>query len=177
MTMRYIVLSIVCSLWVSFAFAQASVGKSVANVKILNSKDQQASLPHFGERVLVIFYTDPDVKDVNDALSSALKAKGFPADKYSGIGIANCKVTWIPNAAIRMKARQKEQQFPGSIVMIDDAEKLKSSWGLGDCDGKGVVIVVGKDTKIKLLRYVKSEEESKAMIAQVLKLVQEEIAK
>lgn len=156
---------------------QASVGKSISNVNVLNSSDKPSSIPCFGSKVLVILYTDPDVKDVNDPLSAAIKAKGFPADKYAGIGVANCKVTWIPNSAIRIKSRQKEKQFPGSIVLLDDSEKIKQAWSLADSDDKGVVIVVGKDSKIKFLRYVKSQDESRSISAAVVKVIQDEIAK
>lgn len=163
------------ALWVSAQ--QATVGKIVANVKVLNTSDKIASIPSLGEKVIVLFYTDPDVKDVNDPLSDAIKARKFSTDKYRGIGVANCKVTWIPNGAIRMKSRQKEKQFPGSVVLLDEDEKIRNSWSLADCDGKGVVIVVGKDSKIKLLSYVKSQAESKALIAQVTRVIQDEIAK
>lgn len=162
----------------SLAVAQnATVGKLVSNVKISNTSNKVSAIPSLGEKVIVIFYTDPDVKDVNDPLSDAIKAKKFPQDKYAGIGIANCKATWIPNGAIRLKSRQKEQQFPGSVVLLDESEKVKEAWLLGDCDGKGVVLVVGKDYKIKYLAYVKNQAESKAAIPQVLKVIQDEVAK
>src|SRR6266498_3634082 len=98
---------------------QAALGKSVSSLQLVDPNDQAKAIPFIGEKVVVLFYTDPDEKDVNDPLSEALKAKNYPKDKYAGIGIANCKDTWIPDAAIRMKARQKEKQFPGSIVLLD----------------------------------------------------------
>lgn len=176
--MRFIgTLFFLCAMTFAGWGQHAIVGQAVSNVKILNSNDQPTIMPYFGEKVLVVLYTDPDVKDINDPLSAAIKTKRFSTDKYAGVGIANCKATWIPNSAIRMKARQKEKQFPSSIVLIDDNEKLKQAWGLADCDGKGVVLVIGKDKKIKFLHYVKSQDESSSIIPAAIKTIQEEIAK
>ena len=166
-------------LFVSFRLdaQNAAIGTTV-NKQVLNDpNDNPKVLPFLGEKVLAIFYTDPDEKDVNDPLSDAIKAKNFPKDKYAGIGIANCKDTWIPDAAIRMKARQKEKQFPGSIVLLDTKKILSASWGLGDCNNMGVVIIVGKDLKIKYIKYVKSQEESKSIIPIVLKTIEENLSK
>ncbi|HEY4787005.1 MAG TPA: YtfJ family protein [Bacteroidales bacterium] len=155
----------------------ASVGNIVYGQQLVDPNDNPKAIPFLHEKVLAVFYTDPDQKDVNDPLSDAIKAKNFPKDKYAGIGIANCKDTWIPDAAIRMKARQKEKQFPGSIILLDTKRILSKAWGLGDCNGLGVVIIIGKDAKIRFIKNVKTQEESKAIIPQVLQIIEEEISK
>lgn len=173
----YLILAFVLIVSFRLEAQNAAVGTTV-NKQVLNDpNDNPKVLPFLGEKVLAIFYTDPDEKDVNDPLSDAIKAKNFPKDKYAGIGIANCKDTWIPDAAIRMKARQKEKQFPGSIVLLDTKKILSGSWGLGDCNNMGVVIIVGKDSKIKYIKYVKSQEESKSIIPAVLKVIEENLSK
>jgi predicted transcriptional regulator len=157
---------------------QSSVkGKTLANVEITDANDNPKKLPFFGEKVIMVLYTDPDVKDVNDQLSNAVKAKKFDTAKYQGIGIANCKDTWIPDAGIRMKARQKEKDFPGSIVMLDQEQALPKAWGLGDCDETGVVIIIGKDKTVKYAKNIKTQDESKAIIAEVVKVLEAEIGK
>jgi len=155
----------------------AAVGKVVSSVKLIDSKNAPMAIPDFGEKTIVIFYNDPDVKDVNDPLSDALKAKNFSKEKYVGMGIANCKDTWAPNSAIRMMVRKKEKQFPGTLILLDEKLLLAKAWGLGDCDGISVVVVIGKDSKIKFVKKIKSQEESKALIPTVVKLVQDELAK
>ena len=152
-----------------------ALGNSVTSLQLVDPNDNPKALPFIGEKVITIFYTDPDEKDVNDPLSDALKAKNYPKDKYAGIGIANCKDTWIPDAAIRMKSRQKEKQFPGSIILLDTKRIISKSWGLGDCNGAGVVIIIGKDTKIKFIKYVKSQTDSKALISSVLKIIEDNL--
>ncbi|MDP4208030.1 MAG: YtfJ family protein [Bacteroidota bacterium] len=165
----------VSALFAGQAFGQ--VGKSVSPLQLIDANDKPKAIPSIGKKVIMIFYTDPDVKDVNDPLSEVVKAKGYPKDKYQAIGVANCKDTWIPNSGIRMKARQKEKQFPESLILLDENHTLAQAWGLGDCNGAGVVVIIGKDSKVKFVRNIKNAAESKAAISSVLKILDEEIAK
>ena len=144
---------------------------------ISDPNNQPKQIPFVGEKVLLIQYTDPDVKDINDKLSDAVKAKKFDEKLYQGIGIANCKDTWIPNMGIRMKARQKEKQYAGSVIMLDEARVLPTTLGLGDCNDKGVLIVVGKDKVIKYMKKITSEKESRNATAEVIGLIEEEMKK
>jgi predicted transcriptional regulator len=165
-------------LYPSAAKAQSEiVGKTLSSLMITDANNQPKALPFVGEKVLLLQYTDPDVKDINDKLSDAVKAKKFDAKLYQGIGIANCKDTWIPNAGIRMKARQKEKQFAGSIVMLDEDHLLPKALGLGDCNGMGVLMIVGKDKVIKYMKKITSEEESEKATPEVVKLLEAEISK
>jgi uncharacterized protein len=153
------------------------VGKTVSTVKIIDPDNKPADIPFLGQKVVMVVYTDPDVKDVNDPLSVAVKAKNYPTTDYAGVGIANCKDTWIPDAAIRMKARQKQQQFPGSVILLDEGRKISQDWELGDCNGKGVVILIGKDKKVKYFKKVSTPEESKAITAEVIRIIDAELGK
>ena len=155
----------------------AGVGKTLANVQIKSAADKAMSLPAFGQKVLVIFYTDPDSKDVNDPLSDAIKAHAFPKEKYAGIGVANCADTWLPNSVIRYAAREKEKKYPGAVVLIDEGKVLSKAWELGNCDNIGYIIIVGKDLKIKYIKQIKNQEESKLVIPAVLTILESEITK
>lgn len=156
---------------------EGGVGNTVNNVKLKNTLDKEMELPFFGEKVLSVFYNDPDSKDVNDPLSDALKAHKFPKEKYAGIGIANCADTWLPNSLIRRGANEKQLKYPGAIILIDDAKILSKSWNLGDCDDNSCILVIGKDHKIKYISHVKNQEDSKAIIQNVIKVVEAEVAK
>ncbi|HEY5510643.1 MAG TPA: YtfJ family protein [Prolixibacteraceae bacterium] len=154
-----------------------ATGKTMTSLLISDPNNQPKAIPFVGEKVLLIQYTDPDVKDVNDKLSEAVKAKKFDEKVYQGIGIANCKDTWIPNAGIRMKARQKEKQFPGSVIMLDENRVVPTALGLGDCNGMGVLLIVGKDKVIKYMKKITTEAESESVTAEVVKLLESEISK
>jgi predicted transcriptional regulator len=153
------------------------VGKPVQSVILRDANDKSMAIPNIGKSVVVIFYTDPDEKDVNEPLSNAIKAKNYLKEKYTGVGIGNCADTWLPNSAIRIAARQKEKQYPGSVIMIDSDHILQKAWKLESCDDKGVIIVVGKDQKVKYISYVKNSEESTSIIPMVLKCIETEINK
>ncbi len=155
------------------------VGKPITmtSLMISDANNQPKQIPYVGEKVLLIQYTDPDVKDINDKLSEAVKAKKFDEKLYQGIGIANCKETWIPNAGIRMKARQKEKQFVGSVIMLDENRVVPTALGLGDCNEVGVILIVGKDKVIKYMKKITSEEESMKVTDEVVNLLEAEIKK
>ena len=155
----------------------AVVGKTMSPLMITDGNNQPKAIPFVGEKVLLIQYTDPDVKDVNDKLSDAVKAKKFDARLYQGIGIANCKDTWIPNAGIRMKARQKEKQYAGSVILLDENHIVPKALDLGDCNAMGVLLIVGKDKAIKYMKKIASEDESLKATPEVIKILEEEIGK
>jgi len=157
--------------------AKAVVGQTLKNVEILNVNDKKATIPFWGKKVLTIMYTDPDEKDVNDDLSDAISAKNYPISKYFGVGVANCKDTWIPNGLIRIKAKEKQKQYKKSKILLDEKKILSKAWGLGDCDDLGVVIIIGKDKKIKYIKKIKTKKESKSVIAEVLKIIEVELKK
>jgi len=155
----------------------ASIGKTVNNVQLKNADDIVMSIPYFGQKVLAIFYNDPDAKDVNNPLSDAIKERKFPKEKYAGIGVANCADTWLPNSVIRYAAREKEKKYPGAVILLDEDRLLAKAWELPDGDDKAHIIVIGKDLKIKYIKLVKNQEESKAIIQAVIAVLESEIAK
>lgn len=155
----------------------AYVGQAVNSLQLIDVYDNPKAMPYIGQKVISIMYTDPDVKDVNDPLSNAMDAKKYDKTKLCAMGIANCKDTWIPNAGIRMKAKQKQNQFPESVILLDENKTLSGAWQLGNCDETGVVIIIGKDKKIKYIKYVKNKNESQAIINEVLSIIDAEIAK
>lgn len=155
----------------------ASVGQKMGGIKLIDKNDNPKWIPYMGSKVLTIFYSDPDEKDVNDPVSNAIKAKNYNKSKYLGIGIANAKDTWIPNAAIRMAARKKEKQFKGSVILIDENKSVSKKWGLGNCDDLGVILIIGKDKKLKYVKKIKTKAQSRAVVAEVLRIIEAEMAK
>jgi uncharacterized protein len=149
------------------------VGQNVQSVWVKDSNDKPAAIPDVGKKVLTIFYTDPDVKDLNEPFRDMLKAANLDKAKYRGLGVVNMKDTWKPNVFIRRVVRQKEAKFQ-SLILTDPSHALKKAWDLGDCNDKDIVIVIGKDRKVHLLKTWKmSAEEMK----QGLELVKQLMAK
>ncbi len=86
-------------------------------------------------KVLLINYVNPDYSDMNNHLNDAMKkAKDQGQLKeatYKGIGIADCKATWKPDALIRIIAAHKAKKYKTTILFDYDAT-LRNAWGLGN---------------------------------------------
>jgi hypothetical protein len=132
------------------AFA-ASVGDEVQEVPLRDHDDRPAALPDFGAKVLVIFYADADVADMNDPLADALDAKKFDESKYRGMGVANLRDSKAPNFIIRGIIKGKVEKYKSTILSDPDLS-LCSAWALGNCNNTSIVLVVGKDKKVKHLQ-------------------------
>ena len=150
----------------------AQVGDEVKNIK-LNS-----TIPDFGVKLLSIFYVDPDIEpDTTDPVADAIKAKKFPKEKYKGMGIVNMKdAPWKPDIIIEKLVDKKRKKY-NSIILTDDSLKLSKKWKLGNCNDKAVILIIGKDKKIKYFKKIKSKSESRKIIPEVLNIISSEIGK
>ena len=115
-------------------------------------------------KVMVLFYVDPDESDLNNHVSDALKAENFPLDKYGSLGVANMGATWLPNFAINIKLKSKQEEYKSTIYVKDLEKTFVKSWGLNDDDSD--IILFGKDGKV-LYSY-----DGKFSDAQVKELIQ-----
>ncbi len=129
----------------------ASVGQVLANVTIRDANNEPATIPNLGKKVLTIFYTDPDVSDLNDPFADALNAAKLPDETYQGIGVANLKDTWLPGSVIRAVVRKKIEKYK-SVILTDPEHLLPTAWGLGDCNEQSVVLVIDKAAKLRYLK-------------------------
>jgi predicted transcriptional regulator len=172
--MKQFLLLLVCLLSIT-ANSQNTIGKTLQNISIKDVNNKSCSIPYWGEKILVIFYTDPDAKDVNEPLSTALKNRKYPLEKYQGVGISNSKDSWIPNSIIYYVAKEKQKKYPNSIILIDDNHTISNAWTLNNTDNSGYVIIIGKDKRVKFIRMIKNQDESKLIIKEVLRIIDEEI--
>ena len=115
-------------------------------------------------KVMVLFYVDPDEADLNNHVSDALKAENFPLDKYGSLGVANMGATWLPNFAINIKLKSKQEKHKATIYVKDLEKTIVKTWGLSDDDSD--IILFGKDGKV-LYSY-----DGKFSDAQVKELIQ-----
>jgi hypothetical protein len=149
----------------------ASVGQEVSNPQIRDADDNPATIPDFGTHVIGLTYANVAASDLGDPLSDAIKAKNYNKAVYRGMGVANLKDSPLPNFLIRSKIRDKIAQYNATILTDVDLA-LPKAWGLGDCNDKSVFILIGKDKKIKYLKYTdKSTPWTPAEISSVTKLI------
>jgi len=173
---KWSVLSVVVVVGLALALparAELKVGYRVKSLKVKDSNDNDTMIPSIGKLVISFFYTDPDVKDQNEPFRDMLKAAKLDKKYYRGMGVVNMKDTWKPNFAIRSVVRKKIAKFK-SLILTDPDHIVRNKWGLGDCNEKDVVIIIGKDAKVKYLKKGKmSQAEMKSTLELVKKLIEE----
>ncbi len=107
---------------------------------------QWSSEELISEKVIVLFYVDPDESELNNHVSDALKAEDYPKEKYGSIGMANMAATWLPNFAINMKLKSKQENHKNTIYVKDLDKTLVKKWGLSDDNSN--VVVFGKNGRV-----------------------------
>jgi uncharacterized protein len=80
----------------------------------------------------LLFYTDPDEKDLNDELVEALEKANFPDNTFTSVAIINMGATWLPDMAIAMMLKQKQKKYPDTIFVKDLKKTLVKQWKLKD---------------------------------------------
>ena len=149
----------------------AAVGQVVSNPQIRDAEDNPATIPDFGTHVIGLTYSNVAAGDLGDPLSNAIKAKKYDKTVYRGLGVANLKDSPLPNFIIRSKIRDKIKQY-NAVILTDVDLALPKAWGLGDCNNKSVFVLIGKDKKIKYLRYTdKKNPWTRAEVSSVLKMI------
>lgn len=121
-------------------------------------------------KVHIVFYVDPDKKDLNEALNHALKKRHFDRSRYGSVAIVNMAATWMPNAAIEMKLKGKQKEFPDTIYVRDRNKVLVKKWALAD-DNSDILVFNKKGELI----YKKFGKLSSSEIASVLKLIEKNL--
>ena len=123
------------------------------------------------ENVYVMFYVDPDEKDVNEHFTQALKKKEYrKKGAYGSIAIINLAATWKPNFVIESILKGKQEEFPDTIYVKDKNKVLVQEWELGD-DASNILIF----DKEGILLFYKSGKMSEDDMQKAFKLIEENI--
>ncbi len=120
------------------------------------------------DKVYVMFYVDPDEKDVNEDFSQALKKKNYrEKGNFGTIAIINLAATWKPNFIIEKILKSKQKEFPTTIYVKDKKSVLVKEWNVED-DASDILIF---DKTGKLLFY-KSGKMKDSDMQKVFKLIE-----
>ena len=122
------------------------------------------------EKVFVLFYVDPDEKDTNNALSEALKKRGYDFNQYGTVAIINLAATWLPNFAIKSSLKSKQEEYPNTTYVKDKTKYLVKEWELTD-DSSDILVFNKKGALI----YQFAGELPPEEIDKVLKLIDKNI--
>ncbi|KYJ87424.1 YtfJ family protein [Sulfurovum riftiae] len=121
-------------------------------------------------KVHILFYVDPDERDLNNNLTQALKKRHFNRQKYASVAMINLAATWLPNVILESKLKAKQKEFPDTIYVKDKKKVLVKKWDLAD-DNSDILIF---DKKGKLI-YKKFGKLSEKEIKHVLSLIEKNL--
>ena len=121
-------------------------------------------------KITILFYVDPDESDLNNHVSEALKAEKFPLNKYGSVAIINMAATWLPNFALNMKLKSKQENYKNTVYVKDLKKILVNSWGL--TDDSSDVMVFGKEGKVL---YSVDGKFSDSQVVEIINVVTENL--
>ena len=122
------------------------------------------------DKVLVMFYVDPDEKDLNEPFADALKAKKFDREKFGSVAVINMAASWKPNFAIQMALEAKQKKFPHTLYVKDMKSLIVKEWGVAD-DNSDILIF----SKTGELLFNKDGKLNDEEIAEALKIIEENL--
>ncbi len=118
------------------------------------------------KKITIIYYVDPDEKDVNEEISEAFLKRNYPLNKVQYLAIINMAATWLPNFAIEAALKKKQKKYPDTLYLKDFNKAGVKSWGVNDdanvilvLDSSGNVIFyqsgkVSQSDQLKLLTKI-----------------------
>ena len=147
----------------------AKVPHKVNNVTINDLNGDKTSLPMWGEKNLMIFYVDPDKHKQNEDFTVELEENHRASgENLYGFGVMNLKdAPMVPNGLARKMAAKRTAQN-GATVLADQDRVLSTSWQLGDCNNKFVLMIVSKEGELVFLRKGELTAEDKAEFYRVV---------
>lgn len=147
-----IVLLLIALLGSGLAASAQTLPRKVSDVQLLDVNGNPATLPHWGEKNLMIFYVDPDRhKQNNDFTVDMEENHRAEGDNLYGFGIMNLNdAPMIPNGMARSMAR-KRTAANGGTVLADEKSILRDAWQLGDCNNQFVLLLVSKEGELVYL--------------------------
>ena len=170
--MRIIAIKIILILVPTMLLAELPIGEIPPKVVLKGDLGgridgtQWSSEELVSEKIIVLFYVDPDESELNNHVSDALKAENYPKEKYGSIGMANMAATWLPNFAINMKLKSKQEKHKETVYVKDLDKTLVKKWGLSDDNSD--VIVFGKDGRVL---YSVDGKFTDAQVKEIVKVV------
>ncbi|MBS1254867.1 MAG: putative protein YtfJ [Deltaproteobacteria bacterium] len=156
----------------ALAFAELPVGKIPPKVVLKDDSGgridgtQWSSEELVSGKVIVLFYVDPDESELNNHVSEALKAEDYPDEKYGSVGMINMAATWLPNFAINMKLKSKQEEYKSTVYVRDNDKLIVREWGLSDDNSD--VLVFGPEGKVL---YSVDGKFSDAQVKEIVKVV------
>jgi len=168
-------LLLLASLFVSLSLNAATIGEKPKNIIIAADEGglvEDGSLWNSStlkDKVHVMFYVDPDEKDVNEHYTQLLKIeKEEKRLSFQSIAIINLAATWKPNFIIESILKSKQEEFPDTIYVKDKSSVLVKEWDIAD--NASNILIFSQDGT---LLFYKSGAMSEEDIQKSFKIIRE----
>ncbi len=162
---------LLCALFMALPLLALEVGEKLPTLTLEGKDGARAdgepwSSESLRGKVFVIFYVDPDKKDLNEEFVERLKSEEFDRRYYGSAAIANLEATWMPNFAIEAALKSKQKKYPDTIYVKDRVKKGVKVWGVADDDAN--FIVLGPQGKVLYFSSGKIPKESYEKIVDLI---------
>ncbi|KXX72207.1 YtfJ family protein [Flammeovirga sp. SJP92] len=146
-------------------------GDTIFPIELRDLKNKPYVTPGIGEKVLLIFYPDPDNPHQNDEFVTESKQWKFPLDEFLAYGIVNLKDTPLPNPIIRFMLRmlrKRSKREANALVLTDPKGTLQKEWNTGDCNNAITILLVDKTGEVLFFKAGKlTKEETNFVIKEI----------
>ncbi|MDD5722450.1 MAG: YtfJ family protein [Syntrophales bacterium] len=119
------------------------VGDSASDWSLPDTNGTMYTMQNWSGKVLLVNYTDPDEKDMNEHFTDAMKKANddglLNEATYTGIGIADCKASWKPDALIRSFGAAKAEKYK-TVILFDYDASLRNAWGLREDSANAILL-------------------------------------
>lgn len=135
--MKKVSLSILLLLLSVGLYATLPVGQNAPMLKLSGDEggrvdDTAWSSAELVDKVWVVVHADPDESETNNTATEALKAEDYDLDYYGSVALINMAATWKPNFAINLILEGKQEDYPSTVYVRDNDNKVGDVWGLAD---------------------------------------------
>lgn len=144
-------------------------GDTIFPIELRDLKNKPYTTPGIGEKVLLIFYPDPDNPHQNDEFVAESKQWKFPLDEFLAYGIVNLKDTPLPNPIIRFMLRmlrKRSKREANALVLTDPKGVLQKEWNTGDCNNAISILLVDKTGEVLFFKAGKLTKEETDFVIQ-----------
>ncbi|MBB6462645.1 YtfJ family protein [Flammeovirga kamogawensis] len=146
-------------------------GDVISAIEVRDLKNKPVMTPFIGEKVVMIFYADPDTPKANEYFVEKVKQWKFPNDTFLAYGIVNLKDTFYPNSFVRFlirTIRKRSKREAGATILTDPEGIVQKEWNTGDSNNTIGVLVVDKTGEVL---FWKGGELSKQETEEVINLL------
>jgi len=156
----------------SLSLSALSVGEIPKNVTIdgdnggLVADNAAWNSDTLKDKILVMFYVDPDEKDLNNEFSQILKANKYDRSKFGSLAVINLAATWKPNFIIEKILKSKQEEFVHTIYVKDKNSVLVNEWGLADNNSD--IIIFSKEGKVLFYKEGKMSEDDTKIALKII---------